>query len=194
MQSRSGTMKTMNMKFLRLSWILLLSVISLSANSQDTRLSRKEKKEIEKAQLAANYNILDSLLNARTFVLEADNLQNRYGDRAVVTSDLNFIKVDRTTGVLQTGSNYGQGYNNVGGVTAEGRIESWKVFKDPKRLVYRVQFSLLTNIGHYDVSMVVSADAHATATISGMWSDRLTWDGHLETLDNARIFKGMNTI
>ncbi len=184
----------MNLKFRRLSWILVLCIIPLSANSQKAKLSRQEKKEIENAQLAANYAILDSLLNARTFVIEADNLQDRYGDRAVVISNLNFIKVNGTTAVLQTGSNNGVGYNNVGGVTAEGNIDSWKVFKDPKRLVYRVQFSVVTNIGQYDVSMVISADTRATATISGMWSDKLTWDGHLETIENSRVFKGTNTI
>lgn len=173
---------------------MALSLIALNATSQDVKLSRQERKEVRKAQLAANYSILDSLLSSRRFVLEADNLQNRYGDRAVVISNLNFIKVDRSIGVLQTGSNNGQGYNNMGGVTAEGTIDSWKIFKDPRRMVYRVQFSLATNIGHYDVIMVVSADNRAAATISGMWSDKLTWDGHLQTLENARVFKGTNTI
>jgi hypothetical protein len=179
-------MKTINIKILRFSWIMALSLIALNATSQDVKLSRQERKEVRKAQLAANYSILDSLLSSRRFVLEADNLQNRYGDRAVVISNLNFIKVDRSIGVLQTGSNNGQGYNNMGGVTAEGTIDSWKIFKDPRRMVYRVQFSLATNIGHYDVIMVVSADNRAAATISGMWSDKLTWDGHLQNLSGKQ--------
>jgi hypothetical protein len=188
-------MKTIKMNIVSLFWIAGLSWISLNGASQDIKLSRQERKEAEKAQMTANFYILDSLMNARSFVLEADNLQNQYGDRAFVASNINFIRVDKSVGVLQTGSDWGgRGYNGVGGVTAEGNIGTWKVDRDVKRLTYRGQFSLLTNIGHYDVFMVVSADGHASATISGMSRGKLTWDGHLETVNNSRVFKGQNTI
>ncbi len=188
-------MKTIKMNIVSLFWIVGLSWISLNGYSQDIKLSRQERKEVEKAQRAANFYILDSLFNARSFVLEADNLSNQYGERAFVVSNLNFIRVDKSVGVLQTGSDWGgRGYNGVGGVTAEGSIGAWKVDKDTKKLIHRVQFSLLTNIGHYDVFMVVSADGRASATISGMSRGKLTWDGHLKSINNSRVFKGQNTI
>jgi hypothetical protein len=187
-------MKTIKINIVSLFWILFFSWVSLNSSSQVVKLSRQERKEVKKAQMAENFRILDSLISARSFVLEADNLENKYGDRAFVPSNLNFIKVDKSTGILQTGSSSGIGYNNVGGVTAEGNIESWKVFKDTKKLTYRLQFSLLTNIGHFDVFMTVAADNYATATITGLGSGRLTWDGHLKTIDSSRVFKGMNTI
>jgi hypothetical protein len=187
-------MKTMKINTTSLVLILSLFWISPVSSSQDVKLSRQEKKEVRKAQMAENFRILDSLLNSRSFVLEAENLQNEYGNRIFVTSDLNFVKVDKSTGVLQTGSSFGMGYNNVGGVTAEGNIGSWKLFRDTKKLTYRLQFSLVTNIGHFDVFMVVSADNHATATITGLGPGKLIWEGHLETLNNSRVFKGMNTI
>lgn len=178
-----------------LFWIAGLSWITLSSASQDIKLSRQERKEVEKAQMAANFYILDSLFRERRFVLEAGNLENQYGERVYVVSNLNFIKVDKSVGVLQTGSDWsGRGYNGVGGVTAEGNIGTWKVDRDAKRLVYRVQFSLLTNIGYYDVFMTVMADGRASATISGTGRGKLTWDGHLETINNSRVFKGQNTI
>ena len=83
----------------------------------------------------------------RAFVLVADYLQNRYGDRIIVTPTLNFIKINKESGILQTGSNWSMGSNGVGGVTAEGSIGNWTVYKDQKRLSYNLQFSLLTNIG-----------------------------------------------
>lgn len=187
-------MKTIRYKTAGIFCILGLLAFSLSGFSQGTKLTRQEMKEVRKAQLAENFRILDSLLNAKSFVLEADYLSNKYGDRIVVTSNLNFIKLDKETGILQTGSNTGFGYNGVGGVTAEGRLGSWKVFKDPKRMNYTVQFSLLTNIGNYDVSMLVSADAGARATITGLGPGKLTWEGHLETVGNSRVFKGRNII
>jgi len=187
-------MKTIKYKTAGIFCILGLLASSLSGYSQEAKLTRQEMKEIRKAQLAENFRILDSLLNAKKFVLEADFLANRYGDRIIVTPNLNFIKLDNQNGILQTGSNFGFGYNGVGGVTAEGKVGKWRILKDTKRMIYTVQFSLLTNIGNYDVSMLVSADARARATITGLGPGKLTWEGHLETIGNSRVFKGRNII
>jgi len=187
-------MKTMKMNMVSLFWILGFFLITLNSNSQDIKLSRQERKEVRKAQMAANFYVLDSLLNSKSFVLEADYLQNGYGYRVPVVSGLNFIKVDELKGILQTGSDFRIGYNGVGGVTAEGSIGSWKIGKNLKALSHTIQFSLLTQIGYYDVFMIVSSDNHATATIRGSGRGQLTWDGHLETINNSRVFKGHNTI
>jgi len=187
-------MKTIKNKLVNLFWILGLFFISLNSNSQERKLTRQELKEVKKARLEANFWVLDSLLKAKSFVLEADYLQNQYGDRIFVTSTLNFIKIDDNNGILQTGSNWRMGYNGVGGVTAEGPIGKWEVYKDTKRMTYTLKFSLLTNIGHYDVMMTVMPDASARATITGLGRGKLTWDGHLVTIENSRVFKGQNTI
>lgn len=143
--------------------------------------------------MAANFSILDSLLDAKSFVLEADYLRNGYGERVNVLSNLNFIKVDELHGILQTGSNFTTGYNGVGGVTAEGSIAKWKIYKDFKNLSHSLQFSLLTNIGHYDIFMTVTSDNNATATITGLQPGKLTWEGHIATVNNSRVFKGQET-
>jgi len=186
-------MKTMKMNMLSLFLIFGFFWISLNGNSQDIKLSRQELKEVRKAQMVANFNILDSLLSAKSFVLEADFLQNKYGYRIPVTQFLNFVKVDVSNGILQTGSNFGMGYNGVGGVTAEGSVGGWKIDKDYKKLVFRLQFNLITNLGNFDIYMIVTSDNHATATITGTGSGKLTWEGHLETINNSRIFKGQDT-
>lgn len=187
-------MKTMKIKAGSLFLVMGLFGLIANSNAQNTKLTRQELKEARKTELTQNFYILDSLLNAKSFVLEADYLQGTYGDRIPVLSNLNFIKVNESTGILQTGTSFGQGYNGVGGVTAEGNIDSWKVYKDAKRLSYTVHFSLITNIGHYDVLLNVSANTRATATITGLWPGKLTWDGHFVTIDNSRVFKGQTTI
>ena len=187
-------MKTIKLNTVSLFLILGSFWISLNSYSQDVKLSRQERKEVRKAQMAANYNILDSLLNAKSFVLEADYLRNGYGDIIPVTPTLNFIKVDDLKGVLQTGSNFRIGYNGVGGVTAAGSVGIWKIHKDAKRLNHTLRFSLKTNLGHYDIFMTVTSDNHASATITGMTSGRLTWEGHLETIENSRVFTGQESI
>jgi len=183
----------MKFKTVSLFWILGFFCISLNSSSQERKLTRQELKEVKKAQLEANFWALDSLLKAKSFVLEADFLQNQYGDMVNVTPMLNFIKVNETNGILQTGSNFGIGYNNVGGVTAEGPISKYEINKDQKKMTFTVRFNLLTNIGQYDVFMTVTADASARATILGLGPGKLTWDGHLETVENSGVFKGQDT-
>jgi hypothetical protein len=188
-------MKTMKMNMVSLFLLIGLFLISFTdSNAQDIKLTRQEKKEARKAELSTNFYIIDSLLQAKSFVLEANYLQNKYGYMVPVGSVLNFIKVDGSKGVLQTGSDSRIGYNGVGGVTAEGTVGSWKVSKNFKSLSCTLSFSLLTTIGNFDIFMTVSADNNASATISGTNSGKLTWTGHLATVNNSRVFKGMNTI
>lgn len=183
------------MKIYRIGLTCMIGLFLLTANgySQDIKLSREEKKEARKAMLAENYRILDSLLTDRRFVLEADFLQNQIGDRVPVASRINFIKINGDRGILQTGNDLRVGYNGVGGVTAEGIVGSYKISRDKKSLSYKVSFNLQTKLGTYNVFMTVTSENRATATISGARSGKLTWDGHLLTIDNSKVFKGMET-
>jgi hypothetical protein len=163
------------------------------SNSQDIKLSRQEQKEARKAYLYANFQSLDSLIGQKTFVIEADFLQNQYGVPIPVVSLLNFIKVDNPKVVLQTGNNFSQGYNGVGGVTAEGDIQNWKITKDLKRLNFRVSFTVTTNIGTYDVFILIGANNTANATITGLTRGRLTYQGNIVAIYNSVVYKGQKT-
>jgi hypothetical protein len=167
--------------------------ISYNSNAQDIKLTRQEQKEARRAEMQANFNLLDTLLENRSFVLEADYLQNRYGDRIVVPQMLNFIKVDSTYVVLQTGSNSRLGYNGVGGVTAEGKADGWKLIKNYKNLSYNLRFNVFTDIGSYDVIIWISASKQARATITGLGPGNLTFDGYIEPLYNSRVYKGQRS-
>ncbi len=175
--------------------MVLTMGLFLMANSyaSGSGLTKKEKKEARRAELLTNFQILDTLLRNKTFVIIADYLENGYGDRVIVPNWLNFIKVDSKNAVIQTGSNYGLGYNGVGGATAEGTIDHWEVIKNFKSLSYSVRFSVITNIGIYDVLLDLMSDTNARATITGLTNGRLIYDGHLETIGNSPIFKGVQT-
>lgn len=162
--------------------------------SHDTKMTRKEKKEARKTELYANYQAIDTLLERKQFVLEADYLQGKYGSEIPVTSTLNFIKVDSPNVILQTGANTAFGYNGVGGVTAEGNIVNYRISKDPKRLSYVVFFTTTTGIGTYDIVLRIGADATARATITGLTSGSLTYRGNLVATYNSRTFKGQRTL
>lgn len=187
------TLKYLSATFL----ILFLTGISSRAFSQeffqDKELTRKEKKEARKAQLYANFRAIDTLIQNKTFVVEAQYLQDKYGTSIPVTSNLNFIRVDPGNVVLQTGSNTAIGYNGVGGVTAEGQLSNYKITSDEKHLSHMVTFSAVTQIGTYDVRMLIGADATVTASITGLARGQLTYRGNLVAPYNSRVFKGQRT-
>jgi hypothetical protein len=175
--------------------VLILGILLLTVNGyiSGQELTKQEKKEARKAELQANFQILDSLIRNKSFVIVADFLQNEYGDRVFVPNEVNFIKVDSKDAVLQTGSYRGVGGNGVGGNTAEGSIENWNVSKNVKSLSYYIRFSMMSNIGIYDVSMNLSSDTNAYATITGLTKGKLIYEGHVETIGNSGIFKGNQT-
>lgn len=178
--------------------ILFLSMMCFWApakvNAQDAQLTRKEQKEARKAQLKANFQAIDTLLQRKSIVLQADYLSNQYGDRIPVTSSLNFIKIEPDQVILQTGNNMGNlGYNGLGGVTAEGTLNSWKITKDAKHLNYTVRFTVTTNIGTYDVLMLIGANNNASATITGLTNGQLIYTGKVKAVYNASVYKGQRS-
>jgi hypothetical protein len=187
-------MKKLNIKKTGLLILLGIFSICVITNAQEIKPEKMSKKEAKKAKSIADFYSLDSLLNFKSYVLEANYLENKYGSMVVVTSTLNFIRVTGYNGVLQTGSDFRMGYNSVGGVTAEGTVSNYKIDRDLKNLRFTVTFNLFTNLGNFDVMMNVSCDSNATATITGTTSGRLTWKGYLVPLNKSRVFKGMNTI
>ena len=83
----------MKIKMVSLFWILGFLCISLNSNSQRTQVKPSGTKRGKKRpSWKQTFWALDSLLNAKSFVLEADFLQNKYGDRIAVAPTLNFIK------------------------------------------------------------------------------------------------------
>lgn len=176
-----------------LLFVIGFSLIPYNSKAQDVKLSRQEKKDLKQTELTANYHAIDTLIERKTFVIEADYLQDQNGNQVLVNSVLNYILVDSLKAVLQTGSNYRSGYNGVGGVTAQGNIQNYKVVKDPKKLSYNVSFTVMTNVGIFDVTMDINANTDASATISGLSRGSLTWYGRFQNLYRSNVYKGQET-
>jgi hypothetical protein len=182
-------------------WIcFLLLSLSLSGglsaqDKQAVKETKKEasqlKKEEKKVKIEKLFKKTDSLLEGKKFILEAQFLKNNSGNRFPVTSNLNFISVDSLTAVLQVGSPQRVGFNGVGGVTVQGRLFNWKLEKDIKRKTFYLTMTVQGNIDIYDVSMSIDYEGYANATLNGINSGRLTFEGNLVSKDETLIFKGM---
>jgi hypothetical protein len=187
-------MKTSILNLKRMFLAVGLLSISVYSNCQDGKLSREEKKEAERAKEFYNFQVIDSMLLNKRFILEADFLENQYGDRSPVMSNVNFVLVDSKKAVLQTGSSSIYGSNGVGGATAEGTVSRFEVTKNLKNLTFTLWFTVTSQIGIYDVSMTINADNRARATISGTTRGKLIYVGRLVDVNNSGVFKGMNSI
>lgn len=188
-------MKTFRSTIGKILLAAMLLLISFSGYSQNERkLTRQEKKDMRNAVMNSNFIALDTLLRMRNFVIEADYLENQYGDKVPVSPTINFIMVKGDEGVIQTGSNFRMGYNGVGGITAEGNIGKIEVERNQKNLSYSVKFNILTNIGAYDIFLNVFSDFQARASISGSTSGKLIYTGRLEPLTRSRVYKGQRTM
>jgi hypothetical protein len=174
-------------------FLAAFSLISATGYSQNDKPDKKERKEAETASMTSNFHSQDTLIVSRQFVLEADYLQSKMGDLVSVSNTLNFVRVLGEKAALQTGSDSYVGYNGLGIVTTEGNISNYKVHRNNKNLTHRVTFTMVSNMGIFDIDMNIRADNSASATITSTNSGKLTWRGHIAAIYNSRIFKGADT-
>lgn len=186
-------MKHIVSNIIRPAIVAALLTIVLMEGTFSKGLVVAQDKDDKKAELAKKYERMEQILENRDYVLEAQYLSDRYGNRVPVSSTINFIKVDSTEGIIQVGNHSGIGYNGVGGVTADGNITNYELKTNEKRKTFFIQMTVMTSIGTYDVHMSVGADGYATATLSGMRGGKLDYSGYIVPLQLTRTFEGSTT-
>lgn len=177
----------MRVVMLSLVWVLMSLVAVAQTTTEVHPMTKKEKR---KAQLEADFKATQHLLENKQFVLEADFLQDRYGNRAFVSSTINFVAVDSMEAVIQIGSNYRIGPNGVGGVTAKGRITKWELEPDYKRKTFALEMNVMTSIGIYDLRFTIGPSGNAKALLTGLRAGNLTFDGTVVSMEESRVFEG----
>ncbi len=173
--------------------VLLGFVVSASflfaQGVDENNLTKKEKRN---AETAKQYEITKNMLENRDFVLQTDYLQDRYGNRFFVSSNINFVAVDSTMATIQVGSNFRMGPNGVGGVTAKGEITKWELTANDKNKTFGLSINVMTPIGIYDLYFSIGASGGGTATLTGLSSGRLTFDGNLVPWENSSVYVGQH--
>jgi hypothetical protein len=179
-----------------LTLVIALFFLSVTLQAQyyeaiDSVPKRVKKSKLQKEEeTAKDYIVMESILEGRRFVLEANYLSNSRGTRIPVNSGINFIMLDSARGVIQVGNDAGLGSNGVGGTTVEGSIMRWELRKDSKRRNFTASYTVMSAIGTYDVIMYVSPGGYASSRVSGNWSGSITFDGNIVQKSRSRVFKG----
>ena len=196
-----NTLIKLNFEMKTILTLLISFVLVLGAYSQEEvqQLSKKELKKLQKEQKKADQvaeeermaEVTYFMVHQQQFVLEADYLSDKYGQRAPVTPTINFVLVDSLVGTVQFGSAEQIGYNGVGGLTVDGRITKYEYqFVGKKEDSYSIRMILMASIGTYDITLMVNSQGFADATIRGNWSGQLNYHGKLVPLTLSRVYKG----
>jgi hypothetical protein len=154
---------------------------------EDSTLTKKERKQAEMQQ---RYLETKYMLENNSFVIETDYLSDRYGNRVPVSSTINFVMVDDSTGVIQIGSNHRLGANGVGGVTAKGEITQYELTEDEDNKSFYLHMRVMTAIGIYDLGINVSGYGNATARLTGLRAGQLTFAGDIKPLEESIVYEG----
>ena len=177
----------------RILILTFVAALALPVFGQQTKEEKKAAKAAKKEQkLKADEEraaVIGASIEAKQFVLEANFLSDKYGQRAVVDPIINFIGIDDENAAFQFGNGSDMGYNGVGGVTVEGKVNNYKVSKNKKGM-YTIEFNISASFGNIFVVMTVSPTGAADATTSGNTSTKLNYIGNLVPISESRVYKG----
>ncbi|MBB3698302.1 DUF4251 domain-containing protein [Flammeovirga yaeyamensis] len=111
---------------------------------------RKKAKELAKQQAKAEEQarlaMAKQAMQDQQFVLQANQVYDRYGNVAQVTNNINFIKMEKENCVVQLGFEGIVGYNGVGGITLDGKISELEIKENEYgglSMVFNVQGSIM---------------------------------------------------
>jgi len=187
-------------KLIVLSVIFFLAIgaycqTEVKTDNKAAKAQAKEQKNAEKQkkkQLLAE--ITKQMVESQRFVLEASFLLNRQGEQVSVDSRINFIIVDSTDVTFQFANGIGGGFNCIGGATFDGKITKYQFNKVEKKkyTVYNISLVIFTTVGVFDVTMAVTDDSRASATIRDSRSGLLKYEGTLYPHEFSRVYKAGN--
>ena len=177
-----------------------VAVIGLSMSAQEVskeewrQMSKKERKEYKMAAQIANQKKTVALLESRAWVLEAVQIQNKYGESANIQPTLNFVGVSGENATAQLGASDGIGWNGVGGITVEGKIRTYKLKEGKPGSGVSLRIDIMgASSGSLNLSIQANPDGSATATVSDNTGGRITYRGTIVPLSESRVYKGQTT-
>jgi len=178
----------MKIYYTSIIWLSILLVVPSLLLAQDKGSSKKQQEEME---MRKNKDAILKLVDARSFVIKADMIQDRYLNNYQVNSTINFVKIDSNEAVIQFGFDQVAGWNGVGGLTVDGRIQNYKVKgrsgMDPVSITADISSP---GEGFLTLFLTIFNDGMAHATVTGSFGSRITFFGECQSLNGARIYQG----
>ena len=178
------------MRVLLLGFLLLFS--STIALSQDKNESRKEKKEKKAKENQEKIEKLYALVSSRKFIVEATNVYGNSGDNYTVNPSTNYFLVDSSRTTIQLSFDGLIGWNGVGGVTSDGKIDKFELSELKSGKPIMVNGMIIARAGgNIQFVMYVNSEGMTNIELSGNWANTINFQGRLLTLAESKVFKGI---
>jgi len=176
--------------------VIGFTTIAQDAESVDMKsMSKKERKEYKEKQAIENKKKIIALLHSKSWVLEATSLQVKNGQTFQLQPTLNFVGADKEIVTVQLGSSFMLGPNGVGGITMDGKPSKYQV-NEGKKPTSAVSLTMMVSgpaMGTLSIFLTISTSGNATASMTDLHGQRLTYRGDFRSLAESRVFKGMTT-
>jgi hypothetical protein len=181
------------MKKIGLFLIIVLSagLVFGQDTKEDRKAAKKARKEEQKRINLENTERLKLIVGTKQFVLEAHTLFDRTGMSYNLNPTLNFVGFDGTNSSIQLSFNQLVGWNGVGGVTIDGRIDKMEIKGNDKKPNFSVDAAVKNRTGGY-VTMIfrVSSDGNARVDMSGSFGEKVSFQGRIVALSQTSVYKG----
>lgn len=162
------------------------------SNTQDKKLSKKERKLME-ARIDSAFNAeAIQAINDTAFTIEADQVMFKRGYTAHVTASTNFVAVRGDNAIVQVAFNVPvSGFNGLGGITVEGSISRYEVNKDKKGNVF-VRMGVMGKgiSAQLFISLWKGANKATVSIQPNFNSNKLTLSGMMWKPERSNVFKG----
>jgi hypothetical protein len=160
---------------------------------EQRKLEKQKKKEEREKKSLASRQYYAKLIKNKQFVFQATRLYDSYGRYYLVTPDINFVAIKDNKIILQFGFQGVQGWNGVGGVTAEGFLTDYRFYpgKNNKQAMTVTAYIQPKGAGGspyftMNISNDGSADIQVTLGNGGL----LRMGGQVYAPSQASVYKG----
>ena len=171
--------------------MIFLGASVFAQTKEEKKAAKKAKKEAKMLRDKENTAILMGIVESKQFVLEANTLFDRTGASYILNSTINFVGFDGVNSTIQLGFDQLVGWNGVGGVTLDGKINEMKIKEQKDGIGFTVNGSVL-NKGGGLVTMVfrVSSSGNARVDMSGSFGEKISFQGNIIALGKSNVYKG----
>lgn len=150
--------------------ITLLLFTNTLLLAQKQKPSRAQRKQARTERMQKNYHLYDSLITINQYIIQANTISNSRNESATVSPDINFIKIETTQGTVQIAFPGSTGNNGLGGFTFTGTITDRKIIRNERRSRITVTATLYSMTTPLFLTLNVSANGTAYATVRNMTS------------------------
>lgn len=167
-------------------------------SKDEKKAAKQAQKEMRRAEQSAmkmaEYNQAKGALEARDFVLEANQLVFKRGQTSYVNPNTNFIALKDGRASIQIAPNNAvAGPNGLGGITVEGNASSIKYNVDSKG---NITFSMMVNgrgvSAQVELSIPYGSAVCSADVIPNFNSQRMSFNGTLLPTSESNVFKGLS--